>query len=143
MPEVVSAALFTVEIPGILHTDSQFFHVSALVSESAVMETRSGRDEFSRKTPGRNGTGDVTLRRHYDGNDALHTWRRNIERGIIDRRSGTVRILGTDRQTIVAEFNFHEAWPRRWSLGPWEAEDDRPLVEEVVLSVRTIERVTG
>lgn len=141
MSEIISAARFRVEITGII--EGPFLSVSPIESFSAAIETRSGIDQGVRKTPGGLGATDVTLRRLYDGGAALFEWRRNIERGVIDRRSGSVIALDADLQQERARFNFFGSWPRRWRVGPWDAGDDQPLVEEVTLCVDRVELATG
>jgi phage tail-like protein len=130
---------FRVEISGI--TEGPFSGLDLLESSIAVIEVRHGTDEGVRKVPGRHRAGDVRLRRPYAAVHDLFDWFEVTRRGTIDRRDGSVIILGADRATESARFNFYGAWPTRWQLSTFDADTDALLVEEIVLTCERIERV--
>jgi phage tail-like protein len=132
---------FEVEISGV--SAAPFSGLDLLEVSTSVIETRYGTDEMVRKLPGRNRAGGITLRRPFTATADLHDWYRNVQRGIIDRRSGSVVIRDVDRQTEVARFNFYEAWPTSWRLSTFDSNTDALLVEEIELACERIERATA
>lgn len=140
--DAIGSQNFNVEIEGI--TEGPFIAVHFLNTVTAVVQTRSGNDPIVRKIPGRHSYGNIVLRRLWNGDDALWTWRKQVLDGEVSRKSGSVLIYnalaGSESGSEIARFNFFEAWPCGWQLGSWDALTDGTLVEEVEIAVEKIER---
>ena len=76
--EFLPAFNFIVEIEGILSGGlaAEFQEVSGLVSESDVIEYRSGSSRRVIKVPGLHRVGDITLKRGSTASNELWDWRR-------------------------------------------------------------------
>lgn len=138
--DAIGGQNFNVEIEGV--TEGPFIAVQFLKTTTAVVEMRSGNDAIVRKTPGRHSYGNIVLRRLWNGDDALWTWRKHVLDGQVTRKAGSVLIynaLAGTSGSEIARYNFFEAWPCGWQLGPWDAQTDGTLVEEVELAVEKIE----
>ena len=109
-------------------------------SETEVIEFKQGNDRVVRKKPGRTTYANITLERGFTATDDLFTWRNNIEKGIIDRRSGSVIVLDQDLETEVARYNFYEAWPCKWEVPAMDSESSATAIEKIELAVEKVER---
>jgi phage tail-like protein len=109
-------------------------------SETEVIEFKQGNDLVVRKKPGRTTYANIVLERGYTATDDLWQWRKNIEDGKIDRRSGSVIILDNDGQTEVARYNFYEGWPCKWYVPDMDADKSGMAIEKVEIAVEKIER---
>ncbi|MCA9488657.1 MAG: phage tail protein [Myxococcales bacterium] len=143
--ELFGAYNFLLEISGVT-PDSKtiiggFKSVSGMDSETEVIEFKQGNDLVIRKKPGRTTYANIVLERGYTATDDLWKWRKNIEDGIIDRRSGTLTVLDTDMESIVKQFNFYEAFPSKWYVPEMNAEQSAMSIEKIELATEKIETV--
>jgi phage tail-like protein len=142
--ELYGAYNFLLEVTGITQ-DSKiivggFKSVSGMDSETEIVEFKQGNDTIVRKKPGRTTYANITLERGYTATDDLWEWRKNIEDGKIDRRSGSVVVLDQDGTTEVARYNFYEAWPCKWFVPDMSADSSAMAIEKVELAVERVER---
>jgi len=102
---------FLLEIQGITPDQRTiiggFKSMSGMDSETEVIEFKQGNDRVVRKKPGRTTYANIVLERGFTRSDDLWLWRKNIEDGLIDRRSGTITCLDQDLTTVVAVYNFY------------------------------------
>ena len=142
--ELFGAYNFLLEIAGITQDSKTivggFKSVSGMDSETEVIEFKQGDDRVVRKKPGRTTYANITLERGFTATDDLFTWRNNIEKGIIDRRSGSVIVLDQDLETEVARYNFYEAWPCKWEVPAMDSESSATAIEKIELAVEKVER---
>lgn len=127
---------FRVEIAGITGDSmvSGFTEVSGLESSLEPIEYREGQDPTVRKQPGQLHNTNLVLRRGWTNRHDLWNWYRNITKGIIDRRSGTITLVDADHQTIVSRWVFHQAYPVRYRIGGFDSHDSSPLMEEIEIT---------
>jgi phage tail-like protein len=116
-----------------------FSEVSGLVSESEVVEHRVGSSPLVMKLPGKTRFGNVVLRKGCTASSELYQWRRRVEDGEDDRRSGSV-ILLDGQMREKARWNFYDAWPCRYEAPELDATDSAVSVETLELCVERIER---
>ena len=91
--ELYGSYNFLLEIAGIT-ADAKtiiggFKSCTGMESVTEVIEFKQGNDRVVRKKPGRTSFGNIVLERGFTASDDLWKWRKNIEDGVIDRRSGT------------------------------------------------------
>lgn len=143
--ELKAAHNFLLEIAGITPDQRTivggFKSMSGMDSETEVIEFKGGNDPVVRKKPGRTTYANIVLERGYTATDDLFRWRKNIEDGIIDRRAGTVTCLDQDLNSIVAQFNFYEAWPCKWYVPELDSDSSAMAIEKIELCTEKIERV--
>ncbi len=142
--ELYGGFMFLLEIQGIIG-DARvivggFKSVSGMDSETEIIEFKQGNDMVVRKKPGRTTYANIVLERGYTATDDLWQWRKNIEDGKIDRRSGSIIILDNDGQTEVARYNFYEGWPCKWYVPDMDADKSSMAIEKVEIAVEKIER---
>ncbi len=142
--ELFGAYNFLLEITGITQ-DSKiivggFKSVSGMDSETEIIEFKQGNDMVVRKKPGRTTYANIVLERGYTATDDLWLWRKNIEDGIIDRRSGSIIVLDQDGQSEVARYNFYEGWPAKWYVPDMDADNSSMAIEKIEIAVEKVER---
>jgi len=118
-----------------------FKSMSGMTSETEIIEFKQGNDMVVRKKPGRTTYANIVLERGYTATDDLWAWRKSIEDGNIDRRAGTITCLDNDGESIVAEFNFYEAWPCKWHVPEVDGDQSGMAIEKIELACEKIERV--
>lgn len=135
---------FLLEIQGVINDTKTivggFKSVSGMDSETEVIEFKQGNDTVVRKKPGRTTYANIVLERGYTATDDLWTWRKNIEDGKIDRRSGSIIVLDQDGQTEVARYNFYEGWPCKWYVPDMNSDTSGMAIEKIEISVEKVER---
>ncbi len=142
--ELFGSYHFLLELQGII-SDTKiivggFKSVSGMDSQTEVVEFKQGNDKVVRKKPGRTTYSNIVLERGYTATDDLWQWRKNIEDGKIDRRSGSVIVLDQDGSTEVARYNFFEAWPCKWNVPDMNADSSAMAIEKVEIAVERVER---
>jgi phage tail-like protein len=142
--ELYGAYNFLLEVTGITQDTKivvgGFKSVAGMDSETEIVEFKQGNDTIVRKKPGRTTYANITLERGYTATDDLWEWRKNIEDGKIDRRSGSVIILDQDGATEVARYNFYEAWPCKWYVPDMSADSSAMAIEKVEIACERVER---
>ncbi|MBM4364761.1 MAG: phage tail protein [Deltaproteobacteria bacterium] len=135
---------FLLEIQGIVNDNKiivgGFKSVSGMDSETEIVEFKQGNDLVVRKKPGRTTYANIVLERGYTATDDLWTWRKNIEDGKIDRRSGSVIVLDQDGTTEVARYNFYEGWPCKWNVPDMNSDSSAMAIEKIEIAVEKVER---
>ena len=142
--ELFGAYHFLLEIQGVVNDTrvivGGFKSVSGMDSETEIVEFKQGNDKVVRKKPGRTTYSNIVLERGYTATDDLWNWRKNIEDGQIDRRSGSVLILDQDGETEVARYNFFEAWPCKWYVPDMDSDTSGMAIEKLEIAVEKVER---
>ena len=142
--ELFGASHFLLEIQGVVNDTrvivGGFKSVSGMDSETEIVEFKQGNDKVVRKKPGRTTYSNIVLERGYTATDDLWNWRKNIEDGQIDRRSGSVIILDQDGETEVARYNFFEAWPCKWYVPDMDSDTSGMAIEKLEIAVEKVER---
>ena len=133
----IGAFNFLVEIEGV--TIGPVLSIEGLTSRTDVVRFKDGGDIVVRQRPGRSHADNIVIQRGYTNNDELFDWYAAVRNGRVERKSGSVIIVGDDASEI-ARFNFFEAWPCRWSLLPMDGDDSTALVEEIEIAVERIEK---
>lgn len=117
-----------------------FSQVSGITSESDIVEHRVGSSNTVFKLPGKTRFGNIVLRKGCTASGELYQWRRRIEGGEDDRRSGSIVLLdGNLREK--ARWNFYEAWPCRYEAPEFDASENAVSIETLELCVERVERV--
>ncbi len=135
---------FLLEIDGVTKDSKKivggFKSVAGMDSNTEVIEFKQGNDVRVRKKPGRTTYSNIVLERGYTATDDLWEWRKNIEDGKIDRRSGAVLILDHDGKTEVARYEFFEGWPCKWNVPDMGADQSGMAIEKIEIAVEQVKR---
>lgn len=87
--------------------------------------------------------GELTVKRRFDFKDrSMYEWMQKISTGTLEeyKSDGTVSMISRDGKTVIAEFAFENAWPKKWSLSDLEAKTAEPMTEEISLVIETLKR---
>jgi phage tail-like protein len=124
---------FLVEIDGI--SIAAFCEASGLASETAVIEYRNGSDRVNtvRKLPGLTKYANIVLRRGVTQDNQLWQWRRAIEQGTPDRRSGAIVLLDDERNP-VKRWRFSEGWPAKFEGPDLNAKGNDVAIETIEIA---------
>jgi len=101
---------FVLEIDGI--HQGGFTEVSGLSYTTNAVEYQEGGFDTVHKIPARTTYTNITLKWGLTASTELHDWYRDVARGIISRRNGSV-ILHDVAGHEVARWNFYDAWPTK------------------------------
>jgi phage tail-like protein len=124
---------FLVEIDGI--SIAAFCEVSGLVSETEVIEYRTGSDRANtvRKLPGLTKYANIVLKRGITKDNQLWNWRNAIEQGTPDRRSGAIVLLD-DEHTPVKRWRFSEGWVTKFDGPDLNAKANEVAIETIEIA---------
>ena len=135
---------FLLEIEGVTGDTATvvggFKSISGMDSATEVVEFKQGNDIRVRKKPGRTTYSNIVLERGYTATDDLWEWRKNIEEGNIDRRSGAIMILDHDGSTEVARYEFFQGWPCKWYVPDMAADQSGMAIEKIEIAVEQVKR---
>jgi phage tail-like protein len=127
---------FLVEIDGIAR--AAFSEVSGLVSETTVVEYRSGSEFGTRKLPGLTKYANIVLKRGITQDKDLWHWRKSVIDGDVQRRNGTIKLLDDQRQEVL-RWNFREGWPCKWEGPAFNAKSNEVAIETLEIAHEGLE----
>ncbi len=143
--ELLGSYGFLLEISGIAGetrcTIGGFRSVSGMESETEIVEFKQGKHRGLREEPGRTTFTHIVLEKSLCAKDDLFLWRKNIEDGIIDRRSGRITARDPETRTTVAQYNSYEAWPCKWEIPKTRSNASMMAVDRLEIAVEKVERV--
>ena len=144
--EMYLGALFEVEIKGVAH--AKFQDCKGLKATVGMSEQWEGGSLSPHKRPSRVTYADVTLQRGATSDMDLYRWFQRV----INAASGTGEnspqldfdIVQRERDhSEVGRWRIHNAVPKEFSPGDWDAKSDEARIEQVVLAIDSFEVVTG
>ena len=129
---------FLVEIDGI--TQARFTDCTGFGSSTDPIEYREGGENTTvRKLPGLTKHNNITLKWGMTDSVELYTWYRDIVKGKIQRKNGSIVLLdldGTEKQ----RWNFFNAWPTKWDGPDFSAKGTDVAIETLEIAHEGIER---
>jgi phage tail-like protein len=129
---------FLVEIDGI--RQAGFSDCTGFGADSAPIEYREGgMDTAVRKLPGLTKYNNITLKWGLSDSRELYDWFRDVTRGRIQRRNGSIVLLDVDGQEKL-RWNFFDAWPTKWDGPDFSAKGTDVAIETLELAVERVER---
>jgi phage tail-like protein len=129
---------FVLEIDGI--AQGSFSQVSGFGSRVEAVEYREGGDAPTvRKLPGRVSYPDVTLRWGVTDSRELYDWHMTAVAGRIERKNGSIVLLGDDGQEKV-RWNFFQAWASVWDGPDFDATGNAVAVNTLTISCERLEQ---
>ncbi len=129
---------FRVEIDGV--DAGSFQEIEIGEQRVEVIEYREGGDNStgSRKLPGREKCGNITLRRGVQRNNDLFDWWRKTREGVVERRSGAIILQNDDRED-VKRWLFRDAWPVAYKAPDLNAEGNEVAIESLEIAHEGLE----
>jgi len=140
---------FQVEIDQV--ASAAFTKCSSLEGEVAKVEQWEGGRLIPDKSPGRLTISDVTLERGVaNGDSDLYEWwldvvRMTANQGLVSPLyKRPVDIIQMDRdQTELKRWTLDNAWPTKFTAGDWDNTADENVVEMLVLTFDTFDKIKG
>jgi phage tail-like protein len=130
---------FLVEIDGI--TQAGFSDCTGMGSNTDPIEYREGGfDRTVHKLPGQPKYNNIVLKWGLTDSRELYEWYRDVTKGKIVRKSGSIILLDLDG-TEKVRWNFFEAWPTKWTGADLSAKGTDVAIETLELAHEKIERV--
>ncbi|MEO8609180.1 MAG: phage tail protein [Chloroflexota bacterium] len=123
-----------------------FTEVGGLGSETDVIEhkimSEDGKKEIVQKLPGRFKWGDITLKRGITAVMDMWDWRKLVEDGDISnaRKNGSI-MMYDESGTLVAQWDFVNAWPSKVSGPAIQSDSNAFGVEEMTIVHEGIKRM--
>ena len=134
-----TAFKFLLEIEGLIVAG--FTEVSGLQVETEPFEYREGGlNEYVHRLPGPTRHPNLTLRRGLTDFDNLWRWQRDVSRGIVKRRNGSLLLFGDLGAQGIWRWNFSDAYPVRWVGPELQAETATVAVETLELAHRGLSK---
>jgi phage tail-like protein len=125
---------FLVEIQGLIVAG--FTEVSGLQAEISVQTyAEGGLNAYEHKLPGPARYPNLVLKRGMTDVDNLWNWHRDVARGVVERRNGSVVLVGEGAQAAW-RWNFVGAYPVKWTGPDLRAESATVAVETLELAHR-------
>jgi phage tail-like protein len=123
---------FLVEIDGIARAG--FREASGLDSTQDPVEYREGTDPFTaRKLPGLVKYSHITLKWGITDDQELLAWRQKAADGKVERRNGSIVLMDTAGKEKL-RWNFHEAWPSKWTGPSMNATGNEVAIETLEIA---------
>ncbi|MET0395055.1 MAG: phage tail protein [Chitinophagaceae bacterium] len=123
------------QLGGVQSTDSMFQEVSGFNAELQTEEIKAGgENRYSQVLPVRAKYTDLVLKRGLIVDSAVVNWCRDaIENLIIRPITVTVKLLNEKNQPLLT-YNIVNAWPKKWSVSDFNAQESKIVVETLELS---------
>ncbi|MFT3681158.1 MAG: phage tail protein [Ferruginibacter sp.] len=123
------------QLGGAGDTDAAFQEVNGFTSELLTEELRQGgENRFSQVLPTRAKYSDLVLKRGLITNSAVVRWcRAAIENLDIQPITVTVTLLN-EKNTPLQTYNIVKAWPKKWAVSDFNAQESKIVVETMELS---------
>ena len=123
--------------------DIRFQEVSGLSSELTVEEVvEGGENRFTHRLPGRAKYSNLILKRGLLTDSGLITWCKNaIE--IFDFTPATVNVtlLNEEHLPLSDTYSFIRAWPVKWSVSNFKAQENALTIETLELAYNYFTRI--
>lgn len=130
---------FVVEIDGI--KQAGFSDCSGFGASTDPIEYREGGENTTvRKMPGVTKFPNITLKWGITDSRELYDWYRDIVKGKVVRKTGSIVLYDVDGITEKVRWNFVNAWPTKWDGPDFMAKGNDVAIEALELAHEGIER---
>ena len=130
---------FVVEIDGI--KQAGFSDCSGFGASTDPIEYREGGDNTTvRKMPGVTKYTNITLKWGITDSRELYDWYRDVVKGKVVRKTGSIVLYDVDGVTEKVRWNFFNAWPTKWDGPDFSAKGNDIAIETLEIAHEGIER---
>ncbi len=128
-------------LDGILEGDTRFQEVSGLTAEIGIEELNEGAENrFSHRLPTRSKYGNLVLKRGMLKNSKLIEWFRDaVENFEFKPADVLVTLLNEEHEPLVG-WSFVKAWPVKWVVSDFKAQEGSIVVETIELAYNYFKR---
>ena len=129
---------FVVEIDGI--KQAGFSDCSGFGASTDPIEYREGGDNTTvRKMPGVTKYTNITLKWGITDSRELYDWYRDVVKGKVVRKTGSIVLYDVDGITEKVRWNFVNAWPTKWDGPDFSAKGNDIAIETLEIAHEGIE----
>ena len=123
-------------LPGVDDGDTRFQEVSGLTSELGVEEIREGgENRFVHRLPDRGRYSNLILKRGLFVDSKLIDWcKMAIENFVFEPVTVNVTLLNEDHQPLADAYSFVNAWPVKWAVSDFRAQQNALVIETLELA---------
>jgi phage tail-like protein len=116
--------------------DVRFQEVGGLTMEMGIEEVvEGGENRFTHRLPARGKYGNLTLKRGMVVQSQLIAWCRNaIENYLFSPTTVNVTLLNPEHEPLEGTYSFTNAWPVKWSVSDFKAQDNAVVIETLELA---------
>lgn len=137
---------FRVEFVGFLPSDgkdTRFQEVSGLSAEIGTEEVlEGGENRFSHRLPTRAKYSNLVLKRGFLKDSELIKWCKDaIENLQFEPKTVNVTLLNEQHQPLAETYSFIRAWPVKWSISDFKAQENAIVVETLELAYNYFTRI--
>ena len=130
---------FVVEIDGI--KQAGFSDCSGFGASTDPIEYREGGENTTvRKMPGVTKYPNITLKWGLTDSRELYDWYRDVVKGNVVRKTGSIVLYDLDGITEKVRWNFVNAWPAKWDGPDFSAKANDIAVDTLEIAHEGIER---
>lgn len=115
-----------------------------MAAELGVEElTEGGENRFSHRLPGRARYGNLILKRGLFTDSELIGWCRDaIENFDFTPDTVNVTLLNENHEPVAETFSFVNAWPVKWTVSDFKAQENSIVVETLELAYQYYSRIS-
>lgn len=132
-------------LDGLKDGDVRFQEVSGLSAELGVEEvTEGGENRFAHRLPARAKYSNLTLKRGLLTESRLIDWCKNaIENFDFEPTTVNVTLLNENHEPLADTLSFIRAWPVKWTVSDFKAQDNGLVVETLELTYNYFSRISA
>lgn len=129
------------KLNGVLEGDARFQEVSGLTAELGIEElNEGGENRFSHRLPTRSKYGNLVLKRGMLKDSKLIEWFRDaVENFEFKPADVLVTLLNEEHKPLVG-WSFVKAWPVKWVVSDFKAQEGSIVVETIELAYNYFKR---
>ena len=130
-------------LDGVQDGDVRFQEVSGLSAELGIEEVvEGGENRFSHRLPTRAKYSNLILKRGLLTDSRLIDWCIDaIENFEFEPTTVNVTLLNENHEPVAESFSFVRAWPVKWAVSDFKAQDNSIVVETLELAYNYFSRV--
>lgn len=131
-------------IDGIKDNDIRFQEVANLAAELGIEEVvEGGENRFSHRLPARAKYSNLVLKRGLLSDSKLIEWCRDaIENFEFSPATVNVTLLNEKHEPVSETLSFVRAWPVKWSVTDFKAQENAIVVESIELAYNYFTRIS-
>ncbi len=128
-------------LDGVVEGDARFQEVSGLTAELGVEElNEGGENRFSHRLPTRAKYGNLVLKRGMLKDSKLIEWFRNAVENFEFKPADVLVTLLNEEHEPLAGWSFVKAWPVKWVVSDFKAQEGSIVVETLELAYNYFRR---
>jgi phage tail-like protein len=130
-------------LDGVQDGDIRFQEVSGLSAELGVEEVvEGGENRFSHRLPTRAKYSNLILKRGLLTDSRLIAWCIDaIENFIFEPTTVNVTLLNENHEPLAEAYSFVRAWPVKWAVSDFKAQENSLVVETLELAYNYFSRI--